>query len=229
MVVDITKGVQYLNEIKDSVVAAFQWATKEGVMAEENMRGIAFEVRCAPRGWAGWEAAGLAAISKAGQVKVVMGTLGWTWHQHCTDPPVLPPLSPNSRSAMWSCTLTPSTAAAARSSPPPAAPCEPLEGFWGGFNRVSSAKCCPHAGLQATPPAQRGGLSLCTAALQHASLRSPSLFPAPPRYAAELTAQPRLLEPTYLVEIQCPEQVRAGWLVGWARGSLVVCLCSLMV
>ena len=25
---DVTKGVQYLNEIKDSVVAAFQWATK---------------------------------------------------------------------------------------------------------------------------------------------------------------------------------------------------------
>lgn len=27
--VDCTKGVQYLNEIKDSVVAGFQWATKE--------------------------------------------------------------------------------------------------------------------------------------------------------------------------------------------------------
>jgi elongation factor 2 len=37
-------SVQYLNEIKDSCVAAFQWATKEGVMAEENMRGIVFEV-----------------------------------------------------------------------------------------------------------------------------------------------------------------------------------------
>jgi elongation factor 2 len=44
MVVDMCKGVQYLNEIKDSVVAAFQWATKEGALAEENMRGIAFEV-----------------------------------------------------------------------------------------------------------------------------------------------------------------------------------------
>lgn len=41
---DVTKGVQYLNEIKDSCVAAFQWATKEGVLAEENMRGIVFEV-----------------------------------------------------------------------------------------------------------------------------------------------------------------------------------------
>jgi elongation factor 2 len=45
ILVDVTKGVQYLNEIKDSCVAAFQWATKEGVMAEENMRGIVFEVR----------------------------------------------------------------------------------------------------------------------------------------------------------------------------------------
>lgn len=29
LLVDTTKGVQYLNEIKDSVVAGFQWATKE--------------------------------------------------------------------------------------------------------------------------------------------------------------------------------------------------------
>ena len=42
--VDVTKGVQYLNEIKDSCVAAFQWATKEGVCAEENMRGIRFNL-----------------------------------------------------------------------------------------------------------------------------------------------------------------------------------------
>lgn len=44
MVVDCTKGVQYLNEIKDSVVAGFQWATKEGVLCEENMRGIRFNI-----------------------------------------------------------------------------------------------------------------------------------------------------------------------------------------
>ena len=42
--VDITKGVQYLNEIKDSCNAAMQWACKEGVLAEENMRGIVFEL-----------------------------------------------------------------------------------------------------------------------------------------------------------------------------------------
>ena len=42
--VDVTKGVQYLNEIKDSCVAAFQWATKEGCLAEENMRSIRFNI-----------------------------------------------------------------------------------------------------------------------------------------------------------------------------------------
>jgi len=44
MVVDATKAVQYLNEIKDSVVAGFQWAAKEGVLMEENMRGIRFDI-----------------------------------------------------------------------------------------------------------------------------------------------------------------------------------------
>jgi elongation factor 2 len=44
LLVDVTKAVQYLLEIKDSCVAAFQWATKEGVVAEENMRGIRFNV-----------------------------------------------------------------------------------------------------------------------------------------------------------------------------------------
>lgn len=45
LITDISKGVQYLNEIKDSCVAAFQWASKEGVLCEENMRGVVFEVR----------------------------------------------------------------------------------------------------------------------------------------------------------------------------------------
>ena len=44
LMVDVTKGVQYLNEIKDSCVAAFQWATKEGVCAEENMRGVRINI-----------------------------------------------------------------------------------------------------------------------------------------------------------------------------------------
>jgi elongation factor 2 len=42
--VDVTKGVAYLNEIKDSCVAGLQWAAKEGVCAEENMRGVRFNL-----------------------------------------------------------------------------------------------------------------------------------------------------------------------------------------
>jgi len=44
LLIDVTKGVQYLNEIKDSVVAGFQWATKEGVLCDENMRGVRFNI-----------------------------------------------------------------------------------------------------------------------------------------------------------------------------------------
>jgi len=44
ILVDCTKGVQYLNEIKDSVVAGFQWATKEGVLCDENLRGVRFNI-----------------------------------------------------------------------------------------------------------------------------------------------------------------------------------------
>jgi len=44
MVIDVSKGVQYLNEIKDSVVAGFQWASKEGVLCDENMRGVRINI-----------------------------------------------------------------------------------------------------------------------------------------------------------------------------------------
>jgi len=44
VVVDMTKGVQYLNEIKDSIVAGLQWVSKEGVLTGENMRGIRFNL-----------------------------------------------------------------------------------------------------------------------------------------------------------------------------------------
>lgn len=40
LVVDQTKAVQYLSEIKDSVVAAFQWATKEGPVLGEALRSV---------------------------------------------------------------------------------------------------------------------------------------------------------------------------------------------
>merc|ERR1712233_178808 len=44
LMVDCTKGVQHLNEIKDSCVAGFQWASKEGVLCDENMRSVRFNL-----------------------------------------------------------------------------------------------------------------------------------------------------------------------------------------
>jgi len=44
LMIDCSKGVQYLNEIKDSVVAGFQWATKEGVLCDENLRAVRFNI-----------------------------------------------------------------------------------------------------------------------------------------------------------------------------------------
>ena len=44
LLIDQTKAVQYLNEIKDSVVSGFQWATREGPLAEEPMRSIRFNI-----------------------------------------------------------------------------------------------------------------------------------------------------------------------------------------
>lgn len=44
VVVDVTKGVQYMNEIKESMVSSFQWASKQGVLCEENIRGMRFNV-----------------------------------------------------------------------------------------------------------------------------------------------------------------------------------------
>jgi elongation factor 2 len=103
MVVDMYKGVQYLNEIKDSVVAAFQWATKEGALAEGNMRGIAFEVcdvapcRCHPSGWWSGHSNSQAcdvrssADSKASPSGTSIlggdsGTRGgYWWHLQCTE------------------------------------------------------------------------------------------------------------------------------------------------
>jgi len=44
ILVDCTKGVQYLNEIKDSCIAGFQWASKEGVLCDENLRAVRFNI-----------------------------------------------------------------------------------------------------------------------------------------------------------------------------------------
>lgn len=43
-VIDASKGVQYLNEIKDSIIAGAQWACKEGVLCDEHMRGVRFNI-----------------------------------------------------------------------------------------------------------------------------------------------------------------------------------------
>lgn len=44
LLVDTTKAVQYLHEIKDSIESAFQWVTREGPLTEEFMRGIRFNI-----------------------------------------------------------------------------------------------------------------------------------------------------------------------------------------
>ena len=44
VIVDVTKGVQNMNELKDSFVAAWQWASKEGVLCDENMRGVRINI-----------------------------------------------------------------------------------------------------------------------------------------------------------------------------------------
>jgi elongation factor 2 len=45
VVVDVTKGVSNMNEVKDSFVAAWQWATKEGALCDENMRGVRVNIQ----------------------------------------------------------------------------------------------------------------------------------------------------------------------------------------
>jgi elongation factor 2 len=44
ILVDQTKAVQYLNEIKDSVASGFTWATRQGPLCEENCRSVRFNI-----------------------------------------------------------------------------------------------------------------------------------------------------------------------------------------
>jgi len=44
VLVDMVKGAQYLNEIKDSIVSSFQYSSKAGVLAEEPIRGCRFNI-----------------------------------------------------------------------------------------------------------------------------------------------------------------------------------------
>ncbi|KAG0053422.1 Elongation factor 2, partial [Gryganskiella cystojenkinii] len=44
VLVDMTKAVAYLNEIKDSAVAGFNWATREGPYTDEMVRGVRYNI-----------------------------------------------------------------------------------------------------------------------------------------------------------------------------------------
>ena len=44
LLMDKTKGIQYVAEIKDSCASGFQWATKEGALCGESLRGVAFNI-----------------------------------------------------------------------------------------------------------------------------------------------------------------------------------------
>lgn len=45
MLVDCTRGVQNLQDVKDVMVAGFQWASEEGILCEEHIRGVRFDIR----------------------------------------------------------------------------------------------------------------------------------------------------------------------------------------
>lgn len=44
VLVDQTTGAQYLHEVRDSIVAAFQWVTAAGVLMGEKLRGVRFNI-----------------------------------------------------------------------------------------------------------------------------------------------------------------------------------------
>merc|ERR1712032_1417442 len=44
IVVDVTVAVQYLNEIKDSVVAGWQWVCREGPICDETIRDVRIDI-----------------------------------------------------------------------------------------------------------------------------------------------------------------------------------------
>lgn len=44
VVVDMTKGIQYMNEVKESVVTGFQFVANRGILADEPVRGVRFNI-----------------------------------------------------------------------------------------------------------------------------------------------------------------------------------------
>ena len=45
LLVDVTSQTQYLNDVRDSIESSFNWVTKEGVLSEESMRGVRFNIQ----------------------------------------------------------------------------------------------------------------------------------------------------------------------------------------
>eukprot|EP01114_Cavostelium_apophysatum_P016022 TRINITY_DN4491_c0_g1_i2.p1 TRINITY_DN4491_c0_g1~~TRINITY_DN4491_c0_g1_i2.p1 ORF type:complete len:842 (-),score=308.92 TRINITY_DN4491_c0_g1_i2:90-2615(-) len=44
VLVDATRGVQYMNEIKETVITGFQYVANKGILAEEPLRGVRFNI-----------------------------------------------------------------------------------------------------------------------------------------------------------------------------------------
>src|SRR5438552_15944976 len=44
MILDVTKGAQYMQEVKDMVLAGYRWGIKEGPIAYEQIRGLKVKV-----------------------------------------------------------------------------------------------------------------------------------------------------------------------------------------
>ena len=44
LLVDVTKSAEYLQEIKEHLVTSFQYATKVGILCEEPLRGVRFNI-----------------------------------------------------------------------------------------------------------------------------------------------------------------------------------------
>jgi elongation factor 2 len=44
ILVDCTKGVQYMNEVSDSVCAAFAWVSRQGALTESSLRGVRYSI-----------------------------------------------------------------------------------------------------------------------------------------------------------------------------------------
>ena len=186
MLTDVTKGVQYLNEIKDSCIAAFQWATKvppAALPACVRTGCLTMQLPFAP----------CSCLSAASPAFPMRGcSTGARTCRHMLPQPACMPAN--------SCPLL----------QPPHSALAPnlgehmqhlligVRGSQEGVLADENMRSCVFEVCDVVMHADaihRGGgqiIPTCRRAL----------------YAAVLTAQPKLLEPIYLVEIQAPEQVR---------------------